>query len=693
MKNNRLIFITILTGVLVVFALIYYYTLQKNFTKNHREYLFNISKIENIQQDLNYIILNNSVYAYTDQDNIAKTIKTLKQSYIQLNNSKILKHKKYKQVKKDILSLEKKMDENINNIYRFMILNSGIKNSMLFLSRYIENANYIKNKKVYIEANTILKHFYEIKKMQDIDYLNDKSYLLSSTSNNKEIQYFIKNFNLHTSFLAKNYPIFLETTNNILTNNIHNNFHHIEQEFSVIVQDDFKALDTFAIALFSIFVVSFTMIAYLLYIYSKENILLLNTKKSLEHSITFDQLTNLYNRKALQDRLETTINPHLLVLDIDGFKDINDIYGNEVGNKLLILLAKLLKTKLHHFENIKIYRIGGNEFCVLFENTQDKIIDETVNMLEKFISKHIFEIDKLQINISVSIATNSIAPLLENTDLALKVVKHNPSIQTIKYVKELNLKSSVEENMKILDTIKEAINDDRIIPFFQPIINLKNSKIEKYEALVRLKQKDGTYLPPFKFLDISKKSKYYHKITTIMLEKTIAMAKEFPQYRFSLNISMIDILDEKFNQIFFDLFAKNILIASRIDIELLETEDLTDMKKVQDFIAKVHSYGSKILVDDFGTGYSNFSYFADLDIDTVKIDGSIVSEITTNKKKFHMLKSIYKFCKGMDMQNIAEFVESKEIALRLKEAGIKYAQGYYFSKPIIRPLDDDKVVI
>ena len=246
--------------------------------------------------------------------------------------------------------------------------------------------------------------------------------------------------------------------------------------------------------------------------------------------------------------------------------------------------------------------------------------------------------------------------------------------------------------MKTIDQIKTAIKNDKITPFFQPIINLKTSKIEKYEALVRLKLEDDTLLPPYKFLDISKKSSLYHHITKAMIEKTLEMAKEFPQYRFSINISMIDIVDTKLTKMLFETLSKNPDAASSLDIELLESENMQDLKVVQDFITKLHSFGSKILIDDFGTGYSNFSYFSSLDVDLVKIDGSIVSEIETNERKLHMLKSIHKFSDGMNMKNVAEFVETKEVASLLKEIGVEYAQGYYFSPPLERPLQSSEVV-
>ncbi len=178
-----------------------------------------------------------------------------------------------------------------------------------------------------------------------------------------------------------------------------------------------------------------------------------------------------------------------------------------------------------------------------------------------------------------------------------------------------------------------------------------------------------------------------------MIEKTLKMAQEFPKYRFSINISMIDILDAKLTQMLFETLNANPDVANRLDIELVESENLQNLQVVKDFITKLHVFGSKILIDDFGTGYSNFSYFSNLDIDLVKIDGSIVSEIETDNKKLHMLTSIHKFSNGMNMKNVAEFVETREVALLLKEIGVEYAQGYYFSQPLERPLENDEVII
>jgi EAL domain-containing protein (putative c-di-GMP-specific phosphodiesterase class I) len=332
--------------------------------------------------------------------------------------------------------------------------------------------------------------------------------------------------------------------------------------------------------------------------------------------------------------------------------------------------------------------VGGDEFAILFDNVIADEIIALAHKVEKAIASHTFTFhnSKIKIQITVSIASNTTKPILENADLALKLIKNDLTNRVINYTDSLNLKKNVKENLKMIDTIKEAIQAKHVVPFFQPIVNLQTLKVEKYEALVRIKLENGTFLEPKHFLDTAKKTSFYQTITNIMIEETLKVAQKFEEFRFSINLSMIDILNTTITSNLFKQLEQNPLVASRIDIELVESEKITATHEVAEFIQKLRSLGVEVLIDDFGTGYSNFSYFSALDIDIIKIDGSIVSEILTDNKKMHMLKSIYKFSRGLGLRSVAEFVETKEIALELQELGVEYAQGYYFSKPLEQPI-------
>lgn len=610
-------------------------------------------------------------------------------------NSYILKDPSYKNVKSHLKNLTYNTKEFLLNIERYLMLNAGIKNSLVFLSRHIENALRLdkKDQVLYIKANHIFSVFKNANRMQDIDYINKESYLLHSASKDPKTQKFIAEFNLHTQYLLTKFPQFIKSTSIIINNNLGSKINKLRDNFSKIVLQDFKYLDIFASILFFTFILSLGSIILLFVKYFKEHAQLSKATESLEYSLSYDILTDLYNRKAFEKDLVQTLNPYLLIINIDGFKHINDIYGNNLGNTLLKNMADFLKTLLQTHDCANIYRLGGDEFGVLFNNIAEEDALHIAHELERNISLHNFQLGSLRINLSVSIACNNVQPILENADLALKEIKKDVNTHLIKYDEKMNLKKNVEQNLETINLIKESLLNDTIVPYFQPIVNLKTSKIEKYEALVRIIRPNKEALIPHFFLEVSKRTPYYHDITKIMIEKTIATAANYPLYRFSINLSMKDILSKELTDILFQAFDANPTVSSRIDIELLESDILEDEHKIQNFIKRAHSYGSKILIDDFGSGYSNFSYFSSLDVDIIKIDGEIVSEITTDERKLHMLKSIHLFTKGMMMKNIAEFVETREMALLLQEIGVEYAQGFYFGRPAPEPLEIQEVVI
>jgi len=698
---KRIIYLVLAIGIFSSVALAFFYIKQKNFSETYKEFLTSMYNLENAQANLNYLILQNSVYAYHNHDSIFQKQQEILDAYNILKNSAILYDARYGSVKLSLEQLKDQLKENNEKIEQYLMLNAGIKNSLLFLARHVDNASKTLEAKqctqecqdTFLQASTILKHYNDASRTQDIDYISNVNLLLSNRSTEEKDKEFVNSFNLHAAYLKKQYPQYLAITKSIFNNDVSSTLKKLRNDFTTLTLSDFQALNAFTFILFGVFLLFLSTISYLFFVYVKENKKLLETKESLEYSLIYDQLTKLYNRASLEQKLNQIEKPHILLINIDNFKNINDIYGNSFGNNLLVKLARFLEIKFAKIKNSGIYRLGGDEFGVLFSDIENSIALNIAHVLEKEISSHSFIFGDMEVHITVSISSNSIHPILENADLALKLLKKDVSRSVIEFKESLNLKRSVRENLQMLEAIKTAIFEDRIVPYFQPIVNLQTLKIEKYEALVRLILQDGQCLAPYKFLETAKKSYLYEEITRIMIKKSMQVAKEYPQYRFSINISMRDILNEDITNSLFKKFDAEREVASRIDIELLESEDLHNFDKTQEFIQKVHSYGAKILIDDFGSGYSNFSYFATLDIDSVKIDGSIVREITTNERKLHMLRSIHQFSHGMEILDIAEFVETKEIALLLCEIGVTYGQGYYFGMPLCAPLESDVVTL
>ena len=695
MFNKKAISFLVLFGFFSFSTLVYFYFTQRSFTQNQRTFLLDLDSLDNYNSDITSELLKNALYAYNSQDKIAYEYDAMQKQIKKLKNAKILNNEAYIHIKNDLEeTINVEIEEFLKGVQDFLILNAAVKNSLVFLSRHVESALQLskKDQKLYIEALKILDYFKDTRKMQDLDYLRNVNYLLQSDSKDPKTQKFIRTFNLHAAYLMQKFPEFIVVTKKVLNNHIGNSIHDVRSDFSTVSLYDFRHLDIFAFIVFLLLVMYFVLVIYLFIRYYKAHRRVILTSDSLEYSLTHDYLTELYNRNAFEKDLQGFESPAILLANIDAFKEINDVYGNDFGNKVLQIFAKLLNSYLASISKKRIYRVGGDEFVIVFEESTTEDVLRIGKNLEEFIAKRNFELEGIHFNLSVSIAVNDKAPLLENADFALKLIKKEVGKRVILYKEDLAIKEKWKNNLKIINIIKSALEEDRVVPYFQPIVNLQTLQIEKYEALVRIVLPSKEVLSPYVFLDIASKTQYYYEITKRMISKTMKTAKEYPEYRFSINLSMNDIVNSEITDVLFALFETNLEVASRIDIELLETEMmLVDDARIDAFIERLHGYGSKILIDDFGTGYSNFSYFSTLDVDIIKIDASIVKEITTNARKLHMLKSIHNFTSGMDMANVAEFVETKDVALLLKEIGIEYAQGYLFSKPLPKPLENSSV--
>jgi EAL domain-containing protein (putative c-di-GMP-specific phosphodiesterase class I) len=246
------------------------------------------------------------------------------------------------------------------------------------------------------------------------------------------------------------------------------------------------------------------------------------------------------------------------------------------------------------------------------------------------------------------------------------------------YSEKLDTIYEQKNKLKIIGQIKEALYNDDILVYKQPIVN-KEKKIIKYEALARMHY-GKEILPPYIFLEIAKKTKYYTQITQCVVQKTFETFKHKKEC-FSINLIAQDILnDDTINYIKQQL--NQCEDKTKVIFELVESEDLYNIPEVAEFIKYIQSTGAKIAIDDFGTGYSNFSYMMHLHPNYLKIDGSLIKNLDTNKDALKIVKTIIAFSKELNIITVAEFVHSKQIFDICKDLGIDEFQGYYFGEPI-----------
>ena len=407
---------------------------------------------------------------------------------------------------------------------------------------------------------------------------------------------------------------------------------------------------------------------------------LIEHQGELEKLLYTDALTSLSNRNALLKELESQNKFSLILIDIDSFSHINHLYGEDFGNKVLIRFTEFLA--IHTYDKVvyKIYRLAADQFAILSKEKDPQIIQKySKKLLEKNNSNTIVigEQDiSLSLTLALSIRENNL--LLSTANMALLAArKYSKNVMI--YTDQLSLSDQYKNNLKWIKEIKEAIKEDRITMYFQPIIDNMQKGAKKYETLIRLIKKDGEVVTPFYFLEIAKKSKLYTNLSKIVVKKSFEAFKN-NDYEFSINLTIDDILDQEFYTYLVSILEEY-NISDRVIFEIVESEDIKDFDEVENFITKIKAYGCRISIDDFGTGYSNFEHLMRLQADFIKIDGSIIKKIVKDKRSALITSVIVAFAKGMNIQTIGEFVETKEINDKLIELGVDKSQGYFFDKP------------
>ena len=410
---------------------------------------------------------------------------------------------------------------------------------------------------------------------------------------------------------------------------------------------------------------------------------LIQHQAKLTQMLYIDSLTSLKNRNALLQDILTTESLSCSLINIDNFSHINNLYGENIGNRVLVEFSDFLSESIADNHNAKLYRLGGDEFVILSKKTsKERLGIEITELLKKTYSKQL-QIDDHEISLSVTVGQSTEANfnLLSTANMALTTAKRD-SKHLLMFTKELSLNSEYQDNIKWIKEIKSAIKEDRITIFYQPIVNNADNAdntVNKYETLIRLISKDGEVITPSYFLEIAKKAKLYKQLTKIVIKKAFEAFKD-NDYEFSINLTIDDILDKNISQYIIQTL-KEYDISHRVVFEIVESESINNFDDIEEFILLVKSFGCRIAIDDFGTGYSNFEHLMRLQADFIKIDGSIIKEIVNNKQSALITSVIVAFAKEMNIQTIGEYVETEVVHEKLKSLGVNKSQGYYFGSP------------
>ncbi|BCD60938.1 MULTISPECIES: EAL domain-containing protein [unclassified Nitratiruptor] len=679
MSTKKRVLFSILLGLSIIGLFFYFRYFSKQYFEERSDILYHLDRFQTLETVLQYDVLETSFFLYKNFDKIVQTAKEIESQQVEFEQDHLPHLPQL--LKRDYLAYKKISQKVRSTIFDFETVNSTIKNSLALLTTLMNKIpdfettypHFNRYEKTVISAiaNVILaKSSFDKDFLQEIqkDYVKLQKYHFS----NQKLQRFHVVLLAHLNIFLQNFPTYTKYLNTILQKLPQNSLEAFRKDFEKVSHKKLQTI-TFLYAIFTtLFLFTIAYNIYLILLLDKEN-------RELDRLARKDTLTGLYNRNSFFLEKEKYKHPALILINIDRFKHFNDIYGTEVGDCILKSVANTIKEHIKTIiPNAQLFRIGGDDFAILTEKDTMDLEKIACAITHLFQTKPIF-CHNLEVFITVSIGISTSKPLLETADIALKEVKKNPQKTCLYYTSSQNLLNKVDTNLKMTNMLIDAIKNKNIIPFYQAIVDIRNNQKIKYEVLARIKTDRGVE-SIYPYLKLAKEIKLYKSITKMIFLQSFAMMSK-KNIAFSLNISIDDIIDPDFTKMIDELFRLYPNLQDKITFEILESASIADYEIVKEFIKKVKRFGAKIAIDDFGSGYSNFEHLLNLQIDYIKIDGSLIKNIHKDKNAKLIVWMIVNFTQAADIKTVAEFVHSQEVYEAIKDIGIDYAQGFFLHKP------------
>lgn len=407
-------------------------------------------------------------------------------------------------------------------------------------------------------------------------------------------------------------------------------------------------------------------------------------KKLIEEQF-MDELTLLPNRQKLLKDFKDNKIQKIAMININSFRDINNFYGFEAGDLVLKKFSQILLDKISKNINLDLYRVANDVFAICTKNKDnlEEIRDICTNIIENVsLNPILINNNSFYLSISIGVARNCKDTAVQNNllskaEYALRMAKKR-DISILFLDENIELYNKLKENKKLIEELKNALISNNLLIYGQKLIN-NISKKEKYEILMRVKLEDGSILTPYSFLKEAKKAKLYLGMTRMLVKKACEYFKG-KDIDFNLNLTLEDIKDQYTMDFIVNAMEKT-NTAKQITFEIVESEGIESFTEVSNFIKKAKKLGCKIAIDDFGTGYSNFEYIIKLDVDYIKIDGSLIKNINTDNNLYLTVQTIVGFAKALKIKTVAEFVHNEEVLNCVKNLDIDYSQGFFIDEP------------
>jgi diguanylate cyclase (GGDEF)-like protein/PAS domain S-box-containing protein len=429
--------------------------------------------------------------------------------------------------------------------------------------------------------------------------------------------------------------------------------------------------------------------------------------RRIEHLAMHDTLTDLPNRHSLQRRVEAALHSGevgaLMFLDVDHFKYVNDNFGHRVGDQLIIGVGSVLREMMRGITG-DLYRLGGDEFAIHLPGALRRDATDVAERALEAVRQYRFQAGAHKV-ISGLTASAGIAlypfqggdalALLSNVDIAMYQAKDLGRNRHVLFDIGSEGLRGTHRRIHWAKKLRDALDEDRLVLFSQPVVRLKDQKAMHQEILVHIRDEDGTYLLPGDFIELAESLGMVQEIDMRVVEKLLAFMRASGQVgkrlRYFVNLSRVSISDQRWIRNFPLLLRASGVNPGQLVFEITETAAMSEIDVTLSFIRQLKDMGCRFAMDDFGAGFSSFYYLKRFDVDYLKIDGRFVRDLATDESSRIFVKALNDVARGLNKQVIAEGVETLEALKLLTEMGSQFGQGYLFQRPV--PLESAREAV
>jgi diguanylate cyclase (GGDEF)-like protein len=414
-----------------------------------------------------------------------------------------------------------------------------------------------------------------------------------------------------------------------------------------------------------------------------------------QHLAMTDPLTNLFNRRAIKEKTSELSarasrrgkSIAVMMVDLDGFKKINDLYGHDSGDLLLREVADRMRDVAP--PSSIIARLGGDEFgiCVVFEPEYPESVDRIAEDLVEALARPITIAESEQtVTASIGISRpdhdcDSIDMLIRRADIALYAAKKNGRNGYSWF--ENGMEVELRSRNSLEGDIRAAIPNDEFVPYFEQQINLTTGELVGFEMLARWVSPVRGLISPDDFIPVAEETGMIGDLSMSIIRKAMFEAKNWdPKLTISVNISPVQLKDPWLAQKIVKLLVETGFPANRLEVEITESSLFKNLSLAQSIVGSLKNQGIRIALDDFGTGYSSLAHLRALPFDRIKIDRSFVSSMLDNAESAAIVSAIAGLGASLDVPITAEGIEDDKVIDKLKALGCTKGQGWYFGQPM-----------